>query len=62
MNWLVQNSGVMLLLSWGIPSNLGAGISIFLPFWTKNWVSLFSLNWVTTLELHTARQHRNQMA
>jgi len=49
LNWAVQNSGVMALLSFGMPSQVGAGISIFLPPWTKNWVSLFSLNWVTTV-------------
>jgi len=55
LNWAVQNSGVMELLSFGMPSKVEAGISIFLPSWTKNWVSLFFWNWVTTLVRCTSR-------
>ncbi len=49
LNWAVQNSGVMSELSLGMPSQVGGGTSIFLLFWTKNWVSLLGVNWVTTL-------------
>lgn len=48
-NCALQNSGVMLAVSDGMPSHLGPGISIFCPFWTKNWLSLFSSKRETTL-------------
>ena len=47
-NWESQNSGVMALLA-GRPSKVGAGISMFLPSWTKNWLTLFCSKRVTTL-------------
>ena len=50
VNWASQNSGVMALLSEGTPSTEGGGISMVLPSWTKNWLSLFSSNRVTTLD------------
>ncbi len=50
LNWLVQNSGVSALPV--TPSIVDAGMSIFLPPWTKNWVILLEANCVTTLEGH----------
>lgn len=43
LNWLVQNPGVMELLS-EMPASVGLGISIFLPPWTMNCVILSAWN------------------
>jgi hypothetical protein len=48
VNCLEQKSGVISLVLPRLVS-VGPGMTNFLPSWTRNWVSLFWANWLTTL-------------
>ena len=47
-----QNSGLMVLVSEGMPSTLGTGISMVSPSWMKIWYMLSVSKRVMTLKVH----------